>query len=103
MRRPSPLPPTGRATPSAPAGDAEVAGGGAATATATATPPDEAVSPVIPLAPASAAEAPEAPESPAERADEPNVGLREVWRAARARRRMLRAEVRRFTVRQRRR
>jgi cell division protein FtsQ len=100
MRRPSPLPPTGRATPSAPAGDAEVAGGGAATATATATPPDEAVAPVIPLAPGSGAEA---PRSPAEPADEPTVGLREVWRAARARRRMLRAEVRRFTVRQRRR
>jgi len=35
-------------------------------------------------------------------ADAP-VGLREVWRAARARRRALRAEIRRFTVRQRRR
>ena len=34
--------------------------------------------------------------------DQP-VGLREVWRAARARRKALRAEVRRFTVRQRRR
>jgi cell division protein FtsQ len=36
-------------------------------------------------------------------ADQPPVRLRDVWRAARARRRALRAEVRRFTVRQRRR
>ena len=36
-------------------------------------------------------------------ADAPAVGLRDVWRAARARRKALRAEVRRFTVRQRRR
>ncbi len=35
--------------------------------------------------------------------DVSRVGLREVWRAARARRRALRAEVRRFTIRQRRR
>jgi cell division protein FtsQ len=45
---------------------------------------------------------------PAERAPEPglgsdDVGFREVWRAARARRKALRAEVRRFTARQRRR
>jgi cell division protein FtsQ len=33
----------------------------------------------------------------------PDLGLRDVWRASRARRRALRAEVRRFTVRQRRR
>ncbi|WP_194408767.1 FtsQ-type POTRA domain-containing protein [Microbacterium cremeum] len=39
-------------------------------------------------------------------ADDPvaaNVGLRDVWRASRARRKALRAEIRRFTVRQRRR
>ncbi|MBN9174255.1 MAG: FtsQ-type POTRA domain-containing protein [Microbacterium sp.] len=45
---------------------------------------------------------------PAARADDPvapsgDVGLRDVWRASRARRRALRAEVRRFTARQRRR
>lgn len=36
-------------------------------------------------------------------ADDSEVGLREVWKAARARRKALRAEIRRFTVRQRRR
>ena len=39
----------------------------------------------------------------AEDADATPVGLRDVWRASRARRKALRAEVRRFTVRQRRR
>lgn len=44
------------------------------------------------------------PDAASDAADaEPDVGFREVWRAARARRRALRAEVRRFTVRQRRR
>ena len=41
--------------------------------------------------------------SPGAALDPEEVGFREVWRAARARRRALRAEVRRFTVRQRRR
>jgi len=41
--------------------------------------------------------------SPAESAESGDVGFREVWKAARARRKALRAEVRRFTVRQRRR
>jgi cell division protein FtsQ len=98
MRRPSPLPPTSRAAPSAPAGDG--AGSGRSTATAIQPDADATVAPVIPLAPPSRAEAPVTPADPA---DESRVGLREVWRAARARRRMLRAEVRRFTVRQRRR
>jgi cell division protein FtsQ len=39
----------------------------------------------------------------AEKTDAGDVGFREVWRASRARRKALRAEVRRFTVRQRRR
>lgn len=43
------------------------------------------------------------PPEPSPAPDEPPVRLRDVWRAARARRRALRAEVRRFTGRQRRR
>jgi cell division protein FtsQ len=39
----------------------------------------------------------------AEKTDAGDVGFREVWRASRARRKALRAEIRRFTVRQRRR
>lgn len=50
-----------------------------------------------PVAPEETADAPVAPE------EEQAFGIRDVWRAARARRRALRAEVRRFTVRQRRR
>lgn len=53
---------------------------------------------MIPLDPVVA----EAPSGPAE-GDAADSSLRDVWRASRARRRALRAEVRRFTVRQRRR
>ena len=42
-------------------------------------------------------------DEPAAEPGEPSLGVRDVWAAARARRRALRAEVRRFTVRQRRR
>ncbi|MXS73094.1 cell division protein [Microbacterium sp. CSI-V] len=84
MRRPSPLPPTPGSSsgardpgPPAPAGretrEAEVV--------------------ALPLPPAGDESEPDAGE----------LGLRDVWRASRARRRALRAEVRRFTVRQRRR
>lgn len=52
--------------------------------------PDE-IAPVLPLT------------ADADTADDDRVGVRDVWAAARARRRTLRAEVRRFTARQRRR
>lgn len=100
MRRPPPLPPTAGSAAGAgtrerpergeparePDGldDAETPG--------QTSPDDPALAPVIPLdsfAPAAD--------------DEDEVLLRDVWKAARARRRALRAEVRRFTVRQRRR
>lgn len=63
---------------------------------------------VIPLSPATAPGAAPEPDSGrapdgAEKADAGDVGFREVWRASRARRKALRAEIRRFTVRQRRR
>ncbi|MCH6229808.1 FtsQ-type POTRA domain-containing protein [Microbacterium sp. CFH 31415] len=112
MRRPSPLPPpvSGETRRAAPAGDTASAvedteraveeGGDAA---------------VIPIDPAEAsggagrvAPVPLPPSagdtngSDASFADDA-VGIREVWRAARARRKALRAEVRRFTARQRRR
>lgn len=85
MRRPSPLPPTPGSHPAEP-----------------------------PLAPRDAPARGERPADvvplPLPFADEPSIGpdaadtgLRDVWRASRARRRALRAEVRRFTVRQRRR
>ncbi|MFC0196270.1 FtsQ-type POTRA domain-containing protein, partial [Microbacterium arthrosphaerae] len=53
----------------------------------------------LPLSPTAGVEE-SAPASDGEAAD---VGFREVWKAARARRKALRAEIRRFTVRQRRR
>ncbi|WP_243075224.1 FtsQ-type POTRA domain-containing protein [Microbacterium sp. SS28] len=108
MRRPTPLPPTAR-----PAGGEAVeeppvvhddAPGAPDEVDAERRPvgPDgtePALAPVIPLATAEdASEADETPEAPA-----PPVQLSDVWRAARARRKALRAEVRRFTVRQRRR
>ncbi|GAA5204501.1 FtsQ-type POTRA domain-containing protein [Microbacterium jejuense] len=58
--------------------------------------------PVIPLALTAESAAP-GPAPDAGDTDDPEVGFREVWKAARARRKALRAEVRRFTVRQRRR
>lgn len=94
MRRPAPLPPPPASRIPPPPPEAEPA-----------APPAE-VAPVIPFA----HEQHEQHEAAAEQlvADEPSggaprVGVRDVWRAARARRRALRAEVRRFTVRQRRR
>lgn len=104
MRRPVPLP----APPRAPGADvqapaAEVVGPAAAEVAA---PAAEVVAPTTDV-PAPAAPREPAPIVPLERppADEASdrIGVREVWAAARARRRALRAEVRRFTVRQRRR
>ncbi|GAA2016058.1 FtsQ-type POTRA domain-containing protein [Microbacterium ulmi] len=106
MRRPSPLPPpVGAAsrpradagTPSEPIApsepvEASVAGGAE----------EASLAPVIPLTHDVDREGPDAA-SPREPEGDTQVGLRDVWRAARARRKALRAEVRRFTGRQRRR
>lgn len=55
------------------------------------------------LAPAPLVEPVPAPADEADASASPGIGVREVWAAARARRKALRAEVRRFTARQRRR
>jgi len=116
MRRPSPLPPPPVAsrTPAQPAAPPRRSRERAEAAPAAAAPEDhagtgvdeDAPAPVIPLA----APTPAAPgSSPADRpeaadpADAADVGFREVWKAAHARRKALRAEIRRFTARQRRR
>lgn len=107
MRRPTPLPPPPVA-PSRPRADAPRDTPAPAPAAATGEASDGAGGPAS-LAPVIALAMPDGPEAPAPDAPEggpdaaPPVGLREVWRAARARRRALRAEVRRFTGRQRRR
>ena len=117
MRRPSPLPPPpargeapSPASPSAPAAAISIddprLGAPAADVPAVAqTDEARATAPVIPLSAPKPLPLPGAPGGDADSggpAEEP-VGLRDVWRAARARRKALRAEVRRFTVRQRRR
>ncbi|GAA1932725.1 hypothetical protein GCM10009775_25900 [Microbacterium aoyamense] len=126
MRRPSPLPqsavpraPAPEVDPSADEREESLADSPAAPDAAITEPipiirdPDAAPAPeTAPLAPprpipiAVPDDAPADPAAPAE-AEAPNpatpVGLRAVWSAARARRKALRAEVRRFTVRQRRR
>lgn len=121
MRRPTPLPPPAdasadaaerpvRRTPVevAPARESEIAPALTDDVTDAAT--ERAVAPVIPLTaatpmqrPAELPGAPAAPEGEPAVADDGPVRLREVWAAARARRKALRAEVRRFTGRQRRR
>ena len=124
MRRPTPLPP-----PAAPPTDVagtprsrgavvdEAPAGGDLTADTPAAAQDAAtravthddLAPVIPMASPTAMQRPAALPGTASSADEtptPDEGpirLREVWAAARARRKALRAEVRRFTGRQRRR
>jgi len=94
MRRPSPLPPS-----SASERASASTRGRARDEASNARPPQPAddTAPVLPFAPAVRPAASE--ESP----DAAAPGLRDVWRASRARRKALRAEVRRFTVRQRRR
>ncbi|MFE5410305.1 FtsQ-type POTRA domain-containing protein [Microbacterium sp. NPDC056569] len=106
MRRPSPLPQSpvasrGTAQPAAP--EPEPA---PERRVAEPEPDENPTAPVIPLA--SPSPLPDAkPPADADTADEgtdaAQVGFREVWKAARARRKALRAEIRRFTVRQRRR
>jgi cell division protein FtsQ len=113
MRRPSPLPPppaSGEAKPAAVPKNRREAPEPEPEATEL---PD---APVIPLggpdaldhggarvAPRPLPAGDEASDPAAQASSDDVVGLREVWRAARARRRALRAEVRRFTARQRRR
>ncbi|MGN8551711.1 UNVERIFIED_CONTAM: FtsQ-type POTRA domain-containing protein [Microbacterium sp. SLM126] len=103
MRRPSPLPPPVR-------GEASVAA--PSRAAAPGIPADDLgeegdrTAPVIPLtgpAPRPGVDAASTPVAPESASDSGAVGWREVWGAARARRKALRAEVRRFTARQRRR
>lgn len=100
MRRPSPLPPPSSAEPkAAPAGRAASSGRRSGNAAESEAAGVGFTAPVIPL---------DSPSRPAVAqvdgsGDAAPVGWREVWRAARARRKALRAEVRRFTARQRRR
>ncbi|MFB7885618.1 FtsQ-type POTRA domain-containing protein [Microbacterium sp. NPDC056057] len=113
MRRPSPLPQPpvasrGTAEKAAPARAARPARDEAPARVpepVEPTPDENPTAPVIPLA--SPTPLPDAKPDPdattAESADAAQVGFREVWKAARARRKALRAEIRRFTVRQRRR
>ncbi|WP_345802318.1 FtsQ-type POTRA domain-containing protein [Microbacterium sp. AZCO] len=117
MRRPTPIP----QAPSPTAGASGAGGAGGRDGATPARQPqtyeaspgvtispaerDETIAPVIPMAAPAALpdmapgeqDAPDAPD------DAPPIRLRDVWKAARARRKALRAEVRRFTVRQRRR
>lgn len=122
MRRPTPIPPPADPSPDAedvraPAPEREaVAARGPGPLTEVegdtdATAADvEPIAPVIPLGAASAMQRPTAlPDAPLveESApgehEQPPIRVRDVWAAARARRKALRAEVRRFTGRQRRR
>jgi cell division protein FtsQ len=103
MRRPTPLPPS--ASPRAEEEPAEAPAelelpAWARTPAPEDSPLDRAAEPASPAVarPATLADTP----GTADPGEQP-VGMRDVWRAARARRRALRAEVRRFTVRQRRR
>ncbi|MDZ8276250.1 FtsQ-type POTRA domain-containing protein [Microbacterium aquimaris] len=67
-------------------------------------PPPEPLAPVVDLEEVAGRSSGEDPRPEGETGEEPEqTGWRGVWRAARARRRALRAEMRRFTVRQRRR
>ena len=99
MRRPTPLPPS--APPAAreqPAADRE---------NGRPRRDDDLLAPVIPLAAATEESGDAEPRAgggtPGSWPDGAPIGIRDVWKAARARRRALRAEVRRFTARQRRR
>jgi len=123
MRRPTPLPPPADSAADAveslstrtsvdTAADAERIATGETAHDATDAAPDPTVAPVIPLAAdlrgaddTAAVDAADAGAGADATADAPgdDIGFREVWKAARARRKALRAEVRRFTVRQRRR
>lgn len=102
MRRPDPLPAPPRVERPTPPEPERVVP--EAPTPAPTRPAGEPTAPIIPFEQAGDAAAGAASDvtEPSPEADE-RVGLRDVWRAARARRRALRAEVRRFTVVQRRR
>jgi cell division protein FtsQ len=123
MRRPTPLPPTAESStdaaervsspgpdPRAPVDEADREDLASATEVDAVSVDEGSVAPVIPLtspttmqrpAELPSTAGPEAADDPTATDDAP-VRLREVWAAARARRKALRAEVRRFTGRQRR-
>ncbi|MEV4688067.1 FtsQ-type POTRA domain-containing protein [Microbacterium sp. LWH3-1.2] len=115
MRRPSPLPQSpvasrGAAEKAAPARPSRLADAAAPRATEREreepTLDENPTAPVIPLAsptPLPDAKAASDDATTWEGTDAADVGFREVFKAARARRKALRAEIRRFTVRQRRR
>jgi len=90
VRRPTPLPPPPEPRPPAPPEPSVVD-------------PAGDTAPVLPFETDRRRPAPIGTASPAPAEEAADLGFRDVWRAARARRRALRAEVRRFTVRQRRR
>lgn len=113
MRRPAPLP---TAPPGAPSGDVPTSAEPARSIIddeAPTRPPvlpaslraQPTTSPTTEDAETPDTASPDAPPAPADDATDASdtIGLRDVWGAARARRRALRAEVRRFTARQRRR
>ena len=109
MRRPSPLPPQGGKPADTPLRARPVRPGREQAQRPAADEDLQETAPIAPLfvPPGSASEvdAPAIEDDDVERADADAapVGWRDVWRAARSRRKALRAEVRRFTVRQRRR
>jgi len=104
MRRPSPLPSTPPAAPrrSAPTPTPETEPAAEAAPERVESAAPGRLAPVVPLE-ATASSAAESNETAPDAAADRPLGVRDVWAAARARRRALRREVRRFTVRQRRR
>lgn len=104
MRRPSPLPSTPPAAPrrSAPTPTPETEPAAEAAPERVESAAPGRLAPVVPLEPTASSAAESNGTAPDAAADRP-LGVRDVWAAARARRRALRREVRRFTVRQRRR
>jgi cell division protein FtsQ len=107
VRRPSPLPqsPTPASAPATPSATARGrrADDRAGTETAADVLDGSAGAEAGTVIPLAAPRAPEARSADAPAEPQTGVGFRDVWKAARARRKALRAEVRRFTVRQRRR
>ncbi|MDJ1115148.1 FtsQ-type POTRA domain-containing protein [Microbacterium dauci] len=102
MRRPSPLPSTPSARPVEPEQPFEPE----IHLRDTPGTPVESTGPLADVVPFVAREADAAPEAATDEVDDQparQLGVRDVWAAARARRRALRREIRRFTVRQRRR
>ena len=104
MRRPSPLPPPPRPNRDDGASRIPRVESDPADARPVDPPPPEPLAPVVDLEEVAGRSSGEDPRPEGETGEEPEqTGWRGVWRAARARRRALRVEMRRFTVRQRRR